>query len=62
MVKLPPVVALPVNIIALVSLKVHVMTSGVSTPMTTQTSSKSVLTTTGRGGWTVITIGGTAQD
>ena len=40
-------------------LKVQVITSGGSTPITIQTNSTAVLTTTGSD-WIVVTIGGTA--
>ena len=57
--KLPPVISLPMNI--WIPLKVHVILSGGSTPVTIQTSSISVSTTTGSG-WTVVTIGGTVNN
>ena len=43
-----------------IPLKVHVIVSGGSTPVTSQTSTIVVPTTTGSG-WTVVTLGGTVK-
>ena len=59
--KLPPVVSLSMNTTIMnicIPLKVHVILLGGSTPVTIQTSSTSVSTTTGSG-WIIVTIGGT---